>query len=89
MYISISVENQKQRQEVRERLSTEEGKTLDRKRKIDVEPVFGHIKYNRFFQRFSLRSLSKNRVEWGLICVVHNLRKWATTTQQKEKEPQL
>lgn len=87
--ISVSVKNQKQRKEVRERLSTEEGEKLYSKRKTDVEPVFGHIKYNRLFQHFSLRGLSKNRMEWGLICVAHNLRKWATTTQPKVKKPQL
>lgn len=74
---------------MRERLSTEEGEKLYSKRKTDVEPVFGHIKYNRLFQHFSLRGLSKNRMEWGLICVAHNLRKWATTTQPKVKKPQL
>jgi transposase len=86
--ISVSVKNQKQRKEVRERLHTKEGKELYGKRKIEVEPVFGHIKYNRFFQRFSLRGLSKNRLEWGLICVAHNLRKWTTTAQSKAKKPQ-
>ncbi|MED0818193.1 transposase, partial [Bacillus paranthracis] len=39
------------------------------------------------FQRFSLRGLSKNRLEWGLICVAHNLRKWTTTAQLKAKNP--
>lgn len=86
--ISVSVKNQKQRKEVRERLHTKEDKELYEKRKIKVKPVFGHIKYNHFFQRFSLRDLSKNRLEWGLICVAHNLRKWTTTAQLKAKKPQ-
>lgn len=47
--ISVSVKNQKQRKEVRERFSTKEGKELYDQRKIEVEPVFGHMKYNRFF----------------------------------------
>jgi transposase len=83
--ISVSMKNQKQRQEVRERLSTEEGEKKYKQRKIDVEPVFGQIKYNNHFNRFSLRGLSKNTVEWGLICVAHNLKKWQTMTQHSKK----
>ncbi|WP_370465096.1 transposase, partial [Neobacillus kokaensis] len=40
---------------------------------MDVETVFGQIKHNRGFNRFSLRGLSKNITEWGLIFVAHNL----------------
>lgn len=83
--IKVSIENQKQRKEVRERLSTEDGDKKYKQRKMDVEPVFGQIKHNNHFQRFSLRGLSKNTVEWGLICVAHNLKKWATQTNKKHK----
>jgi hypothetical protein len=84
--ITVSIENQKQRKEVRERLETEEGKTKYKQRKIDVEPVFGQIKHNRQFHRFSLRGLSKNTVDWGLICAAHNLKKWA---EQPKKTPKI
>jgi transposase len=84
--ITVSIENQNQRKEVRTRLSTEKGDKLYRQRKCDVEPVFGHIKYNRGFDRFILRGLSKTTVEWGLICVSHNLLKWATHTISKTKK---
>uniref|UniRef100_UPI000D3E295E IS1182 family transposase n=1 Tax=Peribacillus acanthi TaxID=2171554 RepID=UPI000D3E295E len=70
--IQVSIENQKQRKEVRERLASEEGDQKYRKRKVDVEPVFGQIKHNQTFNRFSLRGLSKNTTDWGLICVAHN-----------------
>lgn len=83
--IKVSLHNQKQRQEVRKRLETEEGKEKYKRRKIEVEPVFGHIKHNRHFQRFSLRGLSKTTTEWGLICVAHNLKKWEAHTKQKPK----
>ena len=86
--IQLSIKNQKQRKEVRERLATEEGDALYRKRKTDVEPVFGNIKHNHFFQRFSLRGLSKNTVEWGLICAAHNFRKWTNHLQIKRESPQ-
>ncbi len=83
--ISVSMKNQKQRQEVREKLSSEEGEKKYKQRKIEVEPVFGQIKYNSHFQRFTLRGLSKTIVEWGLICVAHNLKKWATSTEKHQK----
>jgi len=74
--IQVSMVNQKQRQEVKERLTSEEGKIKYKQRKIDVEPVFGQIKYNNQFQRFLLRGLQKTTVEWDLICAGHNLKKW-------------
>ena len=81
--VQVSIENQKQRQEVRERLASEEGNQKYRNRKIDVEPVFGQIKHNRKFNRFSLRGLSKNTTDWGLICVAHNLKKWDDLLQNR------
>ncbi|WP_188497485.1 transposase, partial [Pullulanibacillus pueri] len=57
-----------------------------RRRKCDVEPVFGQIKYNRGFNPFMLRGLSKIRVEWGLICVAHNLLKWSNHLKPKVKK---
>ncbi len=83
--IQVSIENQKQRKEVRERLASEEGDQKYRKRKVEVEPVFGQIKYNQTFNRFSLRGLSKNTTDWGLICVAHNLKKWDLMVNKREK----
>lgn len=81
--VSVSIENQKQRKEVKERLAIDEGRALYSQRKIDVEPVFGNIKHNHFFQRFSLRGLSKNTVECGLFCAAHNFRKWTSYIQNE------
>jgi transposase len=83
--VQVSIENQKQRKEVRERLTSEEGDQKYRKRKIDVEPVFGQIKHNQEFKRFVLRGLSKNTTDWGLICVAHNLKKWESTSKKLMK----
>jgi hypothetical protein len=83
--VQVSIENQKQRKEVREKLSSEEGDQKYRKRKIEVEPVFGQIKHNQEFNRFGLRGLSKNTTDWGLICVVHKLNKWKSTAEKQMK----
>lgn len=41
-------------------------------RSVDVEPVFGMIKNNRYFKRFMLRGLEKVNIEWGLLSLAHN-----------------
>jgi hypothetical protein len=51
----------------------ENGKELYSRRKVIVEPVFGHIKEPRGFRRFSPRGVFKARGEWTLICLCHNL----------------
>src|SRR6266852_1462167 len=48
-----------------------------RLRKQVVEPVFGQIKEARGFRQFRLRGLDKVRLEWRLVCLVHNLTKLA------------
>lgn len=63
------------RAEMEERLRTEAGATAYAKRKTTVEPVFGNLKANLGFRRFSRRGLEAARSEWRLICSVHNLMK--------------
>ena len=60
---------------MREKLMTEAGREVYKKRKTIVEPVFGQIKEVRGFRRFSFRGLHKNEAEWSLICLTHNLLK--------------
>ncbi len=57
------------------KVRTPEGTALYRRRKVIVEPVFGQIKEDRGFRRFSLRGLKKIRGEWSLVCLTHNLLK--------------
>jgi transposase len=45
------------------------------KRKSTVEPVFGQIKHNRGYRRFSQRGLTAVDSEWKLICATANLLK--------------
>jgi transposase len=62
---------------VRARMKTAEGQAIYRARKQIVEPVFGRLKHNLGFRRLLLRGLSGARIEWSLMCMGHNLRKWA------------
>jgi hypothetical protein len=46
-----------------------------RKRAVSIGPVFGNIKANLGFRKFSLRGRDGVHSEWRLICTVHNLLK--------------
>ncbi|MCH7668941.1 MAG: IS1182 family transposase [Acidobacteria bacterium] len=63
------------RQAMVERLATEHGAAAYAKRKTTVETVFGNIKANLGFRRFSNRGLDATSSEWRLVCTVHNLLK--------------
>jgi transposase len=60
---------------MRHKLRSEAGRAVYKMRKAIVEPVFGQIKEQRGFRRFSLRGLNNVRCEWRLVCAVSNLRK--------------
>jgi len=75
--IQVSFELQRYRQQARANLVSEQGIALRKKRSIEPETVFGDIKYNRGFRRFSLRGLRKVETEWGILSIAHNLRKLA------------
>ena len=70
----------------RERLMSDEGLYHRSKRPVEVEAVFGQMKSNNKFTRFTLRGLAKVAVEFGLMAIAHNLRKWA---KKWEKTPLL
>ena len=61
------------RRAMRAKLDTDEGRKLYSRRKVIVEPVFGHAKEARGFRRFSLRGLRKVASEWTLVCLCGNL----------------
>jgi transposase len=44
-------------------------------RKWIVEPVFGHIKENMGFRRWTVRGIENVRTQWSLICTAFNLQK--------------
>ena len=65
----------KYRQQARENLLSPEGQRLRSQRGVDVETVFGRVKEDWGFRQFLLRGLKKVTIEWGLICMAHNLAK--------------
>jgi transposase len=64
------------------RLKTANGKALYKLRKQTVEPVFGIIKEVMGFRRFSLRGRAKVALEWTLVCVSYNLKRFFTLKNQ-------
>lgn len=54
-----------------------------KRRGVEVESVWGHIKEDRQFRRFLLRGLAKVQTEWGLLSVAHNLLKQATLAHEE------
>lgn len=62
--------------DVKERLMSENGKEIYAKRCIEPEPVFGNLKQNKGFRRFTLRSIPKVSIEFGLYAIAHNFAKW-------------
>ena len=60
---------------MRHKLRTEAGRSIYKMRKAIVEPVFGQIKEQRGFRRFSLRGLENVRHEWKMVCLASNLLK--------------
>lgn len=61
-------------EEMRQRLLSVEGKEKY-KRRLQIEPIFGHLKYNLGYRTFLLRTLEKVRGEFKLMCIGFNLRK--------------
>jgi len=63
--------------EVAAKLASPKGHAIYSRRKILVEPVFGNLKFNLGFTRFSLRGLARVKGEFLLLCLAHNLKKLA------------
>lgn len=75
--ISVNHKGQKLKEQASQRLKTEKGIYYRKKRPVDVESVFGNIKQNKNFKRFLLKGIDKTEIEWGLLCIAHNLKKFA------------
>jgi transposase len=59
----------------RERRQDPANKELLKRRKAIIEPVFGWIKQNLGFRRWTVRGLENVKAQWALICATINLKK--------------
>jgi transposase len=63
------------KQKARTLLTSEEGLKHRSKRPIEVEAVFGQLKSNNKFNRFTMKGLEKVELEFLLMALGHNFRK--------------
>lgn len=71
------------KRQARELLTSERGMMHRSNRPIEPEAVFGDIKFNHGFKRFRLKSTRKVRVEFGLVALAHNLRKYSAILSER------
>lgn len=60
---------------LREKVQTERGRAIYRKRKAIIEPIFGRWQHNWGVRRLRLRGLNGFSVELHLLAIAHNLTK--------------
>ena len=75
--IEINLTLNRYQQQAREMLISDQGRRLRSRRGVEVETVFGRIKQDWGFRRFTLRGMEKVKIEWGLFCIAHNIAKLA------------
>lgn len=75
--IEVNYRLKELKEKAKELLNSELGLAHRSKRPIEVEAVFGQLKSNNKFNRFTLRGLEKVNLEFGLMALAHNLRKMA------------
>ncbi len=84
--IEVNHKNNAYRSEVKRLLTSERGLYHRSNRPIEPEAVFGDIKFNHGFKRFRLKSNDKVKVEFGLVALAHNLRKYIVQNERKRHE---
>lgn len=72
--------------QARELLTSPEGIAHRFKRGVDTEPVFGQLKYNWKFDRFTTFGKAKADSEFGLLAIAHNLCKWINSPTKSPKK---
>ena len=64
-------------------------KAIYSKRGLEPEFVFGNIKQNKGFKRFTLTTLTKVNIKFGLIAIAHNFSKWIAKVRLQNFRPDL
>ncbi|MEL7220133.1 MAG: IS1182 family transposase [Bacteroidota bacterium] len=83
--IEVSHRLEELKSKARKLLTSEEGIKHRSNRPAEVEAVFGQLKSNNRFNRFTMRGLTKVSLELSLMAIGHNLRK-IVAQKLKEKE---
>ena len=83
--IEVNHQANEYRAEAKRLLTSERGLHHRSNRPIEPEAVFGDIKQNHGFRRFRLKSNAKVKVEFGLVALAHNLRKYIAVERMRSK----
>jgi len=59
----------------RERRRQSQAQALLRRRKALIEPLFGHLKENHHFRRWTAKGLENAQAQWAMLCLAVNLKK--------------
>jgi len=70
--------NMSKKEKMVRKLKTKKGKSVYKKRKETVEPVFGIIKSVMGFRQFLLRGIEHVNTEWSLVMVSYNFKRLHT-----------
>lgn len=81
--IQVNHRLNKLKQKAKELLMSEKGLEHRSKRPIEVEAVFGQLKNNNKFNRFTLIGLEKVELEFFLMAIGHNFRKMLSNSVHK------
>ena len=73
------------KEKAKELLNSDNGLLHRSKRPVEVEAVFGQLKNNNKFNRFTFKGLEKVEMEFILMAIGHNFRKMMTKTKTSSR----
>lgn len=73
--IQVNHKLREYKRKARERLTSEEGLRMRKRRPIEPEAVFGQIKYNKAYNRFHHQSKEKVAMDFAVLAIAFNLLK--------------
>lgn len=77
-------EYESERERMRQKLKTEDGKAIYSRRKCIIEPVIGQLKVVGRFVQFLVRGIMGVRIEWKWATIAHNLLKIARWVKKRD-----
>ncbi|MCE1189273.1 MAG: transposase [Ignavibacteria bacterium] len=73
--IEVNGKLNRYRKQAEDLLTSEKGIAFRKRRCCEPEPVFGNMKQNKGFKRFSLKGRLKVAIETGLVFLAHNIKR--------------
>ena len=83
--IEVNHKLREHRRKARERLTSEEGLRMRRKRPIEPEAVFGQMKFNKSYNRFRHTGKDKIKMDFAIFAIAFNILKLYRKTTKKRK----